>query len=376
MDKEVLDFFQNKDNLERLNHLLEHEKVFDFQKKVAKYVNDLSKYHNLLCKNNEILRIKNEQFEKNDYSLDKIASIVLDFYKDFDADMYDYIKKTIDGELRVSGVQFKNVKERKKYIEKNKLYEQNDTIVFVNEPTDMGGENAVGTSEFDGKKVKVISLSPRNTAEGLLVVAHEFAHMLSQRVVENKCPKEDSIGEIESLFIEKVFRDWLFEKGYISKDELEKLGDRRNSLVGEIASLLQEKDFCNTFSLPLSKKTVVETMKNIKPDSLFARNQNVIANRMKSSVETGRTSSYFYRYVVGELYSQELYSQYIKDAVSAKDTFKNLLNSAADLSFEDVEKMITGKDFGDLIRKNIKREEKLLNENLAERILNKNEKQR
>ena len=66
-------------------------------------------------------------------------------------------------------------------------------------------------------------------------MCHEMSHMLSQRMQRKLRPKDPSIGEIEALFMEKVFAFYLLVNNIMTDEECQQfVAERNNKMMRDI----------------------------------------------------------------------------------------------------------------------------------------------
>ena len=325
--EEVAKNLYTEENAQKLENYIHERNLYGFQAFARNFYGAM---HQI---DNKIGRIKGEH-RKVDYSLKDMCNFAFDFYLDFDEELFDTIVSTLH---------------------------KDTTQYHCAEPTDKGGRNDVGlhlsgeNSKWD-KDFLEVNLSPKNSIAGMIQVAHEMAHILSEKFQKMKIAKEDCVGEIESKFIEYAYCDYLLKKGIISQEDFEEERKKHNTtLKDEICTIYQENDFLNILcevDKPLTLKSLKEFDHIAKTDERFRDNYGPIVRRLDDFMKNKeRDGSYFFRYVVGEIVGRTLFTEYKKElektgaATETISKFKKFLDTNADINLEQAAKTLLGENY-------------------------------
>ena len=258
------------------------------------------------------------EFKKNNLTLADMENDALDFYYDLDPEFEEKIG--------------------------NVLEDLDHTIMYVGNPSEKGGKNAVGLKTQIGKRGPLknspkveIELHPTNNTDGIIQVGHEFGHTLNQRIQERKHPISDCIQEVETMFFEKVYADWLLKKKKITKEEHANLiQKRKNSFYAEVKTLLEEDELLRRLDKPITAERLISLEKEIAQQDvhkleILKRRIDVMINGRNGN--TNAYGQYEFRYVLGEIVAQALYEDYKKDPKKTITNLKQYLKNSADYDF-------------------------------------------
>lgn len=259
------------------------------------------------------------KFDKTELNLGEMQTLVLDFLRDLDPSLEE---KALDV-----------------------LEDLEHTVVFVSKPQEKSKGNSVGLRELRGKNGKPLKNSPRveirlhpkNDTMGIVVVGHEYGHILSQRIQQKAFQKTDCIGEIEGVFFEKIFADWLVKKKVISKTERAKMDVAwNNNFINSVRVICDEYDLLNRLQRPTSADDLIKVEKDLQDKNRLGRLEvlkhriNVFINGDKGKDIHGE---YEFRYVVGEIVASALYEDFKKNPKEATANFKEYLAHNAEYEF-------------------------------------------
>ena len=259
----------------------------------------------------EITKDKDNNIIKdNDYSLSDMITISLEFFACFDKDIYTNLLKIL-----------------------------NDDSVKLNfsEPSAENRGNNCGIKDWR----RFINLNPTNNVFGLTTVCHEFAHLTSQRMQEKKMPKSEYIGEVESMFIEKVFAKYLLDKKIISEEEYDAVNiSLIKSVSNRLEAVFQENDILNFLKGDiLTEEKLAEGEKLLKNSP----NKDAILNRIQSIAKGTIKSDVDFRYIIGEVVSELLFEEYKKEPQKTTAKFKEYLKHNADIDPQSMVVELIGK---------------------------------
>ncbi len=255
---------------------------------------------------------------KVNYSLKEMKNKAFLFYKDLRPAFYENIKKVLNAP---------------------------DTILREAEPSEKHGSMAVGLSGKGQKRKIEVDLHPFNDVQGMVSVAHEFAHILSERAQKGIGQKTDCIGEIESLFIEKLYLDYLLKNGVISKEEYDRNKEfRKNGLACDLGTIFEEEEILSRLGRDINKEALLK----LDNDTKDHRNHDALMHRLDVMVngKDGREfhGEYVFRYVVGEVVAEALYQDYLKQPKETLENFERFLQNNAHLSLQGSLDTLLGKN--------------------------------
>ncbi len=263
--------------------------------------------------------IEEIKFEKIDMTIGKIEELVLDFLYELDPSFEENVM--------------------------NVLEDLDHTVMYVSNPKEKAKGSFVSLRELHGKNGRIlknspkveIGLHPKNNTMGIVVVGHEYGHILSQRVQQRRNQRTDCIGEIEACFVERLFADWLLKKNKISKEERLKL-----DLAWRHSFLLSARVICEEVDL------LARLKKNIKPENLRKIETTLQAEEklkwldiLKHRIDVfinganGKDihGEHEFRYIVGEIVASALYEDFKKDSKKTIERFKTYLAHSAEYEF-------------------------------------------
>ena len=289
---------------------------------------------------------------KSDATTEEMIETALLFYKDFDEELYNKLTKTLTEKVYTikSQTPFTANFSQEFYDNHWEEVKDKDTILQISEPTDMEGlVNAVGNHfiKEHNRVFREINLNPRDDTQGFVVIAHEFAHVLTQRVQEMKKEKDETIGEIESLFIEKVFAFWAYKNGLFSeKDYQDFLNLHMEQYFGNVVLLLEERDILSRLKPPITKEKLNDFEENLRGD----RNYKPLMRRLEIMADGDRNGQRIFRYVAGEIIASELFKDYLKDREGTAKKFKEYLNNNTKFTLEESARFLLGENFKERIQ--------------------------
>ena len=192
-----------------------------------------------------------------------------------------------------------------------------------------------------------INLNPSDDILGFITIAHEFAHILTQSVQEMKKEKDKNTGEIESLFIEKVFIDWACKNGIFSEKEYQSCVNlNREQYLGNVILLLEEQDILSRLKPPITKEKLNDFEENLRGD----RNYKPLMRRLRIMADGDRNGQRIFRYVVGKIIASELFKDYLKDREGTVKKFKLYLNNNTKFTLEESARFLFGENFKERIQ--------------------------
>lgn len=277
---------------------------------------------------------QNIQFKKTNLNFAAMENMAMDFFEEFDGELAGKIWNVLEDET---------------------------TVMQIGKPSERGGINAVGVKDDDVKRTALgkpaaaparckknihveIQLHPTDDVCGLIAVVHEFAHLTEQRVQEKISQKADCLGEIAPMFMELVFVEHLFKTGVIDENEKEMfLKKREESFVSNVRLLLEEDEILSNLSNPITMQQLerLEEKYNNTPRGEIL-NQRILKMIDASNHLHGE---HCFRYIVGEIASQLLFEQYMKNQNLTKDNFKIFVGNNAKMTEKQAFDTLFDKDF-------------------------------
>lgn len=300
----------------------------------------------------EIAQKLNEKiYQHNSYwfygQIRKIMPMLADIVKHYDCEKVEFDKIEMNlGEMQTLVLDF--LQDLDPSLEENALNVLEDlehTVVFVGKPQEVSKGNSVGIRGLRGKNGRPlknsprveISLHPQNNAMGIVVVGHEIGHTLCQRIQERILPKTDCIGEIESVFIEKIFADWLLKKKVISKEDRKKMDVVwKNNLINSARVLVEEYDLLNRLQNPTNAEDLQKVEKDLQDKNRLGWLE-ILKHRIIVMIGDNKGKDihgeYEFRYIVGEIVATALYEDFKKNPKETTENFKEFLSHSAEYEF-------------------------------------------
>lgn len=301
----------NKEYVSRFSTNSQRERMSEFDGNTRPYFKILRDLH-------KSLHIQRVTFKNIDMGLAEIKSIVREFYAGLNPKsglFSQYLPHILD-----NGIVKIHEEEPSSNVPQSRVFNKNGKIY--------------------------LALYPLNDVRGLLAVAHEYSHLLSQRNVDNKEQKTDCIKEIESLFIEKIFCDWLVEKGIVQQSQKECLQQEcKNNLCEELDYVLRDVDILSRLDGDFSVESFKRLQKGLEND----KNKDILLTRLVYMADTKHDSrlsgGYQFRYVVGEIVASALYEDYKENPKEVLQRYEEFLSKNADLALKDSAKMLLGDNY-------------------------------
>ncbi len=256
----------------------------------------------------ERLNMRDVNLKKCDLSLAEMEALSLDFFNEFDMGLKEKIERV--------------------------LHDQT-TIIHSAEPAEKGSKTAVGiTTLANGTDVVEVDLHPENNIMGIVSIAHEFSHILSQRVQEKLKPNTDCVGEIESMFVEQIFIDWLVKKEVISEEDRSALRQtRENSLINDIGQIYDELRVVEKLGTPISAKRLQNWDTELAAKQDFGERGHFIRTIEHMITKPDETAEYKFRYVFGEIVARALYNDFLDNPKLTFERFQQFLAHSAEYNF-------------------------------------------
>ncbi|MGN1201148.1 MAG: hypothetical protein ACI4R8_02665 [Candidatus Caccovivens sp.] len=265
---------------------------------------------------------KKVDLPKVEFNIKDMKSMALVFFQDLRPEFYESIKRVLKA---------------------------SDTLLKENEPAKEHGLLSVGVKgnkeQPNEKPFIEINLNPENTSMGCVGVAHEFAHILSERVQKRIRPRTDCIGEIESLFVEKLYLDYMLGNGIISKEEYDNNKQMRlNSLLNNLDLMFEEEEILSRLGQDITKESFLkldsDTKEHGNHDALIRR-LDIMVNGQNGKKLFGQ---YVFRYIVGDVVSEALYQDYLKQPNETLNNFANYLEHNAKLNLKGSLQKLLGEE--------------------------------
>lgn len=325
--------------VENLNKNLKKRPFFEFYDYIQRFLP-------LLKDSIRNQRMQPVEHAKIEMSTREIIDVVLLFYKDFDKELYNKLNDT----LMENSFVYKTDSPTRSHLSKNFFDEHKDelegksTIFQYSEPTQDGGVNAVGVISFDEKNYREINLNPRNNIDSLVVIAHEFAHALAQRVQEFKVMKADAACEIESLFIEHVVVDYFKNIGILTEINYKNsLTQQKNNYLSCAYSILDENKIAQHLKYPVTKNSLENFEKKFQDRPDYEKVMETVRHLAEPRADFEGMRKF--RYVVGGVVATELYKDFKKDKENTVKKYKEFLNKNAELTLEEAAQFLLGNNY-------------------------------
>lgn len=275
---------------------------------------------------------KNVTYKKIDANLGQMQEMALDFFHVLDEELCESVWRVLE--------------------------DAENTTLFVKEPSEVEGVNAVGLllqedyhkkegKKKESRKIEIL-LQPRSNAHGLVTVAHELAHTMEERVQKKKPSKTLSIAEIVPMFVERIYADYLFKIGKIDQEERDNIfKDIQNTYIRNARTIVEENEILSQLSSPISAKE----LKNLDEKYQGSPRRKILLNRMKIMLD-GKNGKEVYgekqfRYIVGEIVSQELYKDFQKEPEKTIQRVKKFAQNNASITAHKGFEMLLGENYED-----------------------------
>lgn len=260
-----------------------------------------------------------------DLDLAGMQQIVLQFYGELDLELKNRIEKTLSDPFF-----------------EHKFSEPNGN--GINEGSRVGFEWKNNFAQ-NGE----IVLNPSNNLIGIITVAHEFAHLLEERIQKRIKNKEDCLGEIASMFIEKVFAEYMLKKSMIEKKDYRILKEHDlNCFSNNVRVLVEENEILSGLEVPISGVQLRELHKKYafsdRKGVLMRRVQQMTGIGMPKNVQPESGQKRF-RYVAGEVVSGALFEDFKKNPKETLGRFENFLSSNAEMEEAEAYQTLLGENY-------------------------------
>lgn len=285
----------------------------DFLNSIRPYLDRLHKSWSEIDKG-----ITTESLKELNCSLNDMIKIVLDFYSNLDKDLYNTLINILNDE--------KTKKDYQEVSPNNKW--------------------RINYTKYEPDGTLCIGLRPQNNLYGLASVCHEFAHLLSRFGQDSTNSKSDLFPEVESMFLEKVFIEYLYNINFITEEERKTyFRFYKSSVNDKLQEIFYENDILNYLngnSLTNENLKVLEEMiaKSPKAKDFYRR-----LSFMQNDVH----SAWYFIYVLGEVISELLFEEYRKEPQKTMAKFKKYLGHTADIDPQTMLKDLTNKSLEETI---------------------------
>lgn len=229
----------------------------------------------------------------------------------------------------------------------------------AHEPNERGGRNCVG-QDFDanGKPISdcIVELSPPKTMAGYIVVAHEFSHVLEERTQKMMKQKSDCLSEVVSMYVEKIFIDFLSKlevegKGtekqkFIDENQKQQfLKHRDNLFLKQVCIMLEENEIIEQ----LGAQITGEKLEAIEKKYEGSQRGKALSDRMKVMIFGDCGHEVYgqreFRYVVGEVVSRALYQDFQKNPQKTMNKFSKFLKVNAEIDEKQAFSLLLGENY-------------------------------
>ena len=202
------------------------------------------------------------------------------------------------------------------------------TKLSVRETSPIRGKNFLGVVNGTTN----VHVQPTDNISGWIAVVHEIVgHGLSQRAQEQKQLKIDSLGEIEAMFVERLFLDYLLQKRELSQDEYKvEVGRMYANCTTHVDFIRQERDICEVIKLPFTKEKLAEAIETFKGSKNFVP----LVKHLYDQVHGKDNAYYSYRYVEGLIVTTLFYEDYKKDPAQTIARYREYMQKSSDYKDE------------------------------------------
>ena len=191
--------------------------------------------------------------------------------------------------------------------------------------SEKGGKSSVGHS--DHNSYLEFNVCKNGTIADLRTTAHEISHALSghhkrlidgikqgasqkelDKLTKNKGFSRDCIGEIESHIIERLFNQFLLEKGILTEQDLKDYDNlQKLSILSETNLIREESDILMRLPHPITKESLQKLTSSLKKEG-----QTILLERIEKMHDDDKSSPYMFRYIVGRMVADQWMKEYLK----------------------------------------------------------------
>ena len=299
------------EDVKRINYNLEKLGLVSFHKRIDSLIPFFCEFDSKQEKNDV-------KFKKSSLSTEEMLGYALAFYEDLDENMYHNIMNVL---------------------------QPSESIIIMQSTKKNGGFNAVGLHNGE----RFINLCPQNNTRGLIVVAHELAHLLDQRGQKKRVPKNEHFEEIPTIFIEKIYNDYLLQNGLIDKkDHKANIIQGNLNFRGNLVAVCQERDILKDLAIPVKDaQQLNQYIESIRENDNF----NPLVDRLCVWAEDfnkfeSNNGDYCSRYLFGEIAAEALYQDYKKDRQDALGRLNSFFECSSEIdSIEECGKVLLGDEY-------------------------------
>ncbi len=161
----------------------------------------------------------------------------------------------------------------------------------------------------------------------LVTTAHEISHAISghhKRIIDcireggsqeqfdsltrNRGFGKDCVGEIESLIVERLFNQFLVDKGLLGEEDLRNYYNLQNSsLLCEINLLREESDVLKQLPCPVTKESLQKLTERLEK-----KGQTRLLERIEKMHDDDKSSPFMFRYIVGRIVADLWMEEFLK----------------------------------------------------------------
>ena len=259
-----------------------------------------------------------ESLKELNCSLNDMIKLVLGFYSSLDKDLYNALANILNDE-----------KTKKDYQE-----------------TSPNNKWRINYTKYEPDGSLCIGLRPQNNLYGLASVCHEFAHLVSRFGQDSTNSKSDLFPEVESMFLEKVFIEYLYNIQFISEEERKTyFRFYKNSVNNKLQEIFYENDILNYLHGELLTE---ENLKGLEEMIAKSPNNKDFYRRL-SFMQNEVHSAWYFIYVLGEVVSELLFVEYKREPQKTMAKFKKYLGHTADIDPQTMLKELTNKSIEETI---------------------------
>lgn len=291
-----------------------------------------------------------KQEKKINLSTEQMTAIIEEFYSKYFFKKAEEVKQILNGTHPY-------------FIDEN----GNSTVHFEKAKPDEKRSSNVGHS--GNNPYLNFNVYLKDTIEDLRTTAHELSHAISAHemkivdAIKEKAPKkmfdrltkdksfsQDSICEIESHIVEKLFNKFLLSKGKMNEEDIKVYeNSEKISLVSEISLIREERDILKRLTFPVTQESLTALVEKLYKDKNFR-----LIDRIKKMHDTSRNSEHMFRYVVGRVVADVWFKKYRecktnKERKEMLESFQKYLNKTHKLNLESACEELLGLDFTSIV---------------------------
>ncbi len=308
-------------------------------------------YLDLIVQLENVIKLKPYKQEKKiNFTIEEMTAIIEEFYSKYFPKKAEEVKQILNGTHPY-------------FMDQN----GKSTVHFEKVNLDENRSSNVGHS--GNNPYLNFNVYLKDTIEDLRTTAHELTHAISahetkivdaikentpkkvfDRLTKDKSFESDSICEIESHIIEKLFNKFLLSKGIMNEEDIKVYeNSEKISLVSELSLIREERDVIKRLSFPVTQEDLTTLVEKLYKDKNFR-----LIDRIKKMHDTSRNSEHMFRYVVGRVVADVWFKRFEecetnKERREMLKIFQNYLNKTHELDLESACEELLGLDFTSIV---------------------------